>query len=352
MKSFHKEVKVYSPGCQAVDWGFDYSQIVDLPTALAQPTKIAVLPVYYDTQGNFAYNSEIAGLRLEQFNLVLFTDIEYNRQSDLIDWINTTNAPNWLLSVGGLYPNEILDPRTVYRPWWLFTFLQWNPPRDDFPLERPFLWESLQGVRREHRDFVMLAMQQSGLLDRSIVTYRDIFAPAITEVTGHVQAQFPDTKLAWPYVSPNLNPAWEVREKLDKSISSVVPWEIWNRCYFSILVETLGVGDCFLAAEKIGKALLARRLFVHFGNANWLLNLRNLGFETFSSVMDESHDSNLLDIPRWQGAFNQVLALSKENPQHILQKVRPILDHNHNRLFALRQEKFDVMQAMIEPYLK
>lgn len=349
-----ESLKVYSPGYQAIDWGFDYAQVVDLATALAQPMCIAVLPVHYNNPQDFAYKPEFQELQLAHFDLILFTDIEFRRQTDLITWIETTHAKKWLLSVGGLYSDETLDPRVVYRPAWMFTFLQWNSPREEFPVQRPFLWECLLGARRDHRDFVMLSFQQSGLLNQSIVNYRNIFMGSQTHsVDVNVQQQFPHVKMQYPYVSENLDPMWEVRGgKLDNSISSDVPWQIWNRCYYSIIVETLGHGPCFLAAEKIGKCLLAQRLFVHFGVDGWLANLHQLGFETFGSVLDESYDAIPTKIQRWQQAFEQVKTLSQQNPQHILEKVRPILQHNRNRLFELRQEKFTTMRDMINGYLK
>jgi hypothetical protein len=323
------QLKIYSPGYQAIDWGFDYPQIVDLATALAQPTKIAVLPVYFNRPTEFSYKPEFENLQLSQFDLVLFTDIEFRSQT------------------------ETLTHRTVYRPWWSFTFLQWNPPRDDFPLSRPYLFDCLCGTRREHRDYVMLSLEKSGLLNHSIATYRDIFVGGnITETTDKVQQQFPDQKIVWPYVSPNLDPAWEVREHLDNSISSIEPWEIYNRTYYSILVETLGSGDCYLMAEKIGKCLHARRLFVHFGVAHWLKKLRSFGFKTFDSILDESYDSIERDIDRWQAAFEQVKWLSQQDHQKILLQARSILDHNHHRLYEFRQEKYSEMQRMIEPHLR
>lgn len=351
MKDWHT-IKVYSPGYQAIIWGFDYPQVVDLSTALAQPTKIAVLPVFYDRPNEFSYKPEFADLQLDQFDLVLFTDIEFRRQAELLEWIDTTDSDNWLLCVGGIHAHETLDPRVVYRPTWSFTFLQWNPPREDFPLDRPFLFDCLCGTRREHRDYVMLALEQSGLINQSIATYRDIFVGGSIDTTpDRVKKQFPGLQLTWPYVSPNLDPAWEVKENLDNSISSIEPWEIFNRCYYSILVETLGTGDCYLMAEKIGKCFNARRLFVHFGVAHWLKKLKTFGFQTFDSIMDESYDRIEDDIMRWQAAFQQVKWLAQQDHPALLQKVKPILDHNHNRLYAFRQEKFDEMRGLIQAYL-
>lgn len=346
------QLKVYSPGYQAIDWGFDYSQIVGLEEALAQPTKIAVLPVYCDNPQEFSYKPEFANLQLDQFDLVLFIDIQFSRQTQLIDWIETTGVKNWLLCVGGVYRDEVLDPRTIYSPSWVFALLRWNPPRDDFPLERPYLFDCLCGTRREHRDYVMLSLEKSGLLDKSIATYRDIFVgAAITETPPRVAKEFPDQTLAWPYVSPNLKPEWEVRENLDNSISSIQPWEIFNRTYYSILVETLSSDVCYLMAEKIGKCLHARRLFVHFGVSHWLEKLRSLGFQTFDSIIDESYDLIDDDVQRWRAAFEQVQWLSQQNHSEILLKAKSILDHNHRRLYQLKEEKFKEMRDLVESRL-
>lgn len=348
-----KKLKVYSPGMQARDWGFDADQVVDYYTALMQPYTVAVLPVYYDNPEEFSWLPEYELIEPTLFDLVLFVDIEFRPQTQLVEWIKSKHMPRWLLTVGGLEHNEYLHPQVVYRPGWALNFIEWNQQRDDFPLERPFLFDCLCGTRRTHREYVMLAMLESGLLDQSIVTYRDIFKGGdCVDTPPHVQSQFPDLTVPWPYVSPNLNPNWEVSDHLDYSISGTVPWEIYNRTYFTILVETLGYGNTFLAAEKVGKCLFARRLFVHFGAPYFLHYLRSLGFETFDSVMDESYDLQITDIDRWGRAFDQVKWLSKQNPQHLLAKVKPILDHNHDRLHRLNASKTQEMHRAVDRYLE
>jgi len=352
-ENYFNNLKVWSPGYQAIVWGFDYPQVVDLETALQQQHKIAVLPVFFDRPTEFSYKQEFQGVDLAQFDLVLFTDIEFRQQTELMQWIETTSAKNWLLCVGGLWNHEILDPRSVYRPTWSFSFLQWNQVREDFPLQRPFLFDCLCGTRRTHRDYVMLSLIESGLIDRTLATYRDVFVGGdITATPPEISAEFPNITVPWPYVSPNLDPAWEVQDKLDNSISGIVPWEIYNRTYYTILVETLGNRDTYLMAEKIGKCLFARRVFVHFGSPDWLSKLRGFGFETFGSVLDESYDSIENNIDRWRAAFVQVKKLSELDPVEVLQQVKPVLEHNHHRLFAFREEKKQEMQQRVLSYLK
>jgi hypothetical protein len=132
-----------------------------------------------------------------------------------------------------------------------------------------------------------------------------------------------------------------------------VPWEIYNRTWYSVLVETLGYGTTFLMEEKIGKCLFGRRLFVHFGQAHWMSRLKSFGFETFDSVLDETYDTlDIIDVNRYAAAFDQVQWLSKQNHPALLQKVKPILDHNHNRLFRFKLDVEAQMNQLILGYLK
>jgi hypothetical protein len=131
-----------------------------------------------------------------------------------------------------------------------------------------------------------------------------------------------------------------------------VPWKIYQQTQYTILTETNGTGNCFFMSEKSTKALYARRLFVAFSNADYLKGLHRLGFETFSSVLDESYDNNVLDFDRFRQATEQLSYLSNQNYQTVCQKVKPILDHNHNRLYEFEQEKTQELQQFVVNHLK
>ncbi len=353
MNASPDKIKVFSPGYQAIEWGFDYDQIVDLDTALSQPRTIAVMPVFYSLPNKFDYRPEYMQFPLHKFDLVLFTDIEWHSQRELIAWIETTGVSNWLLHTAGVWLDEPQDSRVIYRPAWSFNFLRWNPPREDFPLERTFAFECLLGARREHRDFVMLSLQKSGLLEQNIVTYRDLFVGHwIDQTPARVAQLFGDTKLQYPYVSANLDPAWEVKPQMDNSVSGLVPWEIYNRTWFSVVCETLGKDRVFLSAEKIAKCLQARRLFVVFAIQGFLQHYRNWGFETFGDVIDETYDNEPDDIRRWSQAFEQVQWLCKQNLPALLKKLQPRLEHNHHRLYEFEKEKTQQLQNFVQDHLK
>jgi hypothetical protein len=259
-----------------------------------------------------------------------------------------------VLAVGGLVQGEELDQSCmVYRPWWAYNLLRHNEYQDTYQDQKPYMFEALLGARRPHRDYVMMAMDKTGLLDRSIVTYRDCFeGKLIDRNCDQFQQTFYDTPLKWPYVSANLDPAWEVTDNITRSISPYVPWNIYQRSHYSIVCETLGTGTTFFWSEKVTKCLLARRIFVFFGAQGFLARMRELGFETFSSILDESYDEHPVDSIRFERAMHQVLQLAYfENPKVLYKRIQAILDHNQARLRSYQIQFQATMSDLLHQHI-
>jgi hypothetical protein len=213
---------------------------------------------------------------------------------------------------------------------------------------KPFLFDALLGARRPHRDYAMLSFQRTGLLDQSIVTYRDFFQGAqFDHHTEQITKKFTGTELIWPYVSKNLDPAWEVTDQLTYSISPYVPWKIYQNTWYSVVCETNGVGRTFFMSEKTTKPLFAQRMFLMFTTPNFLDNLKKLGFETFDTVIDESYDHTLEPISRFSMVEEQIKQLSQENPQHVYKKIAPILEHNFYTLITMQSRTQSRMQELL-----
>ena len=81
---------------------------------------------------------------------------------------------------------------------------------------------------------------------------------------------------------------------------------------------------------KTAKPILARRLFILLGNRHSLARLQDLGFKTFSGIIDESYDSIESHTERHGAALEQLLWLCKQDQTHILSQCRAIVDHNFN----------------------
>lgn len=334
----------------AADWYFEH-QTQDLALVLEQPYRVAAVRVMFDDPSVYSYDPSTANIDLSQFDLVVFSDAEYLRSDDIVRWINTKNVKNWLLAKGGQDNNDADNPRIHYRPYWLRRFLTVNQLQDSNAAHKPFMFDCLMGARRPHRDYVMMATTQSGLDQHSVITYRDVFTGNIIDgQTREFAAIFPETKVNWPYVSPNLDPAWEVAPNVNNTISFISPVEIYRRCRYSIVTETLGTGEQFFFSEKTMKALFNHRVFVMFGNAHFLQRLRQLGFETFGQVIDETYDTNTIDSERFKLAMQQVHLLSWENPEHVYAQVKDVLAHNHNHMYSLVEQNRQAMLRLLQEY--
>jgi hypothetical protein len=116
-------------------------------------------------------------------------------------------------------------------------------------------------------------------------------------------------------------------------LADVVPVNIYNATAYSILAESTYNNSYFYLTEKSTKCILARRLFVMFAGQYWLRSFQSLGFKTFDSVIDESYDSIEDNQTRWDMAYDQVKYLCGQDQSIILDKIRPILEHNYNHLW-------------------
>jgi hypothetical protein len=87
--------------------------------------------------------------------------------------------------------------------------------------------------------------------------------------------------------------------------------------------------------EKAYKAIACRRPFIAFSTPFWLQDLRNLGFKTFSGIIDESYDRATDNSVRLNMIVNEIERISKLPADELNQLVtacQEIADYNYNKL--------------------
>jgi hypothetical protein len=328
---------VYNPCHNTVNVAADWGQACttqDRDLALAQPFSIAAMRVFYDEPWVFDFDPEVARIDVTQFDLVLLSDIEYYSQKQIQEWAAKKGIKRYLLALGGLNHETVDTTTTLYRPYWIKVYTEKNTPGIVDGTSKPYVFDCMLGARRPHRDYVMLALTQTRLLEKSIVTYRDCFPGSVVNEHSQQYADlFPDITLNWPYVSPNLDPAWEVSNHINNQISFVSPNNIFQQTNYSIITETIGTGENFFLSEKTIKAINAKRVFVVFGPRYYLRRLREHGFQTFDTVIDESYDNEPIDAVRFQLAMLQLLRLAYfESVEMVYATAKHALDSNVNTL--------------------
>jgi len=142
------------------------------------------------------------------------------------------------------------------------------------------------------------------------------------------------TALPSGYVSGGSHETGENRLKYsnnqDANVDCFIPYKIYNDTWYTLVCETRGAEENYFFTEKLARPLIARRLFVLFGQYKQLHTLRKLGFKTFDGIIDESYDLHRNANTRYQKAWQQVEWLLEQDPVKIYKKCSPILEHNCN----------------------
>mgnify|MGYP003333035484 CR=1 FL=1 len=336
-------IKVFNPEAfidVRYDWfenNTDFQPTTDINEVLSQPIKIACLPIFFNVSRTNYLRQTVPEDIVDRFDLILLSDIEYFSLAEISQWITKSNIKNYCLAAGSL--KKIVDiANVVYRPWWAFNLMNKNQYVDTAGSNKPFLFDALLGAMKPHRSTVMNRFLTSDVLNKSIVTYRKSVFDRHSDSSKD-------------YVSPNLNPAWEVQENIDYAVSDQVPWKIYEQTYYSVVTETLGA-DTFFWSEKTTKALLSQRLFIHVGAAGFLSKLHSFGFKTFDSIIDESYDQITNNKDRWNRAIDQIEFLATLDPAKVLAKTEDIRRHNYNRLLEFRKEIKTQMLEMVYNKIK
>ena len=187
-------------------------------------------------------------------------------------------------------------------------------------------FDALLGSPKPHRDFVANAIKSNNMEEMAIMTYggkwnddefyaKDYFIYEPGTVTIE---QGPGTA------------NWVEYYGVRTSLSRVIPIEVYNKTAYSIIAETDHDNTLSFFSEKTAKPLIAKRLFVPFSGYKFLHNLRQIGFQTFGDVIDESFDYIIDDNERYCAAFEQVKRLCSLDQQHVYNTISTVLEHNHN----------------------
>lgn len=186
-------------------------------------------------------------------------------------------------------------------------------------------FDILLGRKKPHRDYVNQYVTKHLRVEQYFMTY-----------FNEHEIDFAENELLWAWEQPGLRfvdrPKWTVDMVeyygLKMSISQVIPIDIYNRTAYSVVAETCYSNDFVFFTEKTAKPIIARRLFVMFAGQGYLARLRELGFETFDSIIDESYDQEPDAERRWGMACDQLQWLTQQPQAQILKQIQPIVDHN------------------------
>lgn len=135
-----------------------------------------------------------------------------------------------------------------------------------------------------------------------------------------------------PLGSPN-EPGWQ-SQKISRSV--------YNSSWISVVAETenLAWPDSFLPSEKIAKPLLLGQPFLVQACSGFLKQLKNIGFKTFSTWINEDYD--LIEhsdtrIAAMVASLYQFSCYSDQTKLEMLTDMKSVCDHNRNVMLNLAE---------------
>ncbi len=222
--------------------------------------------------------------------------------------------------------------------------------------DKPFTFLFLNGRGRPHRKYLWHRFRELGLLDRSIWTMmdgrgsgnrvlqlprggRDIICdntpiqslPPQYEVDRYRHSQITNPEYPHQYVKFDV-----FRNEWGEIYLEAAPY---IDSYFSVVTETVLEYPYSFFTEKIAKPLAQGHPWIAATNRGFYHDIRQLGFRTFDTVIDESFDSIDNDQDRMERIVQVVQDLCAQDLRAFLRDCQDICKYNQQHLHeVVRQE--------------
>lgn len=225
--------------------------------------------------------------------------------------------------------------------------LYWRRNRDVSPLQlhidvRPYVFVALSRTHKWWRATVMADLLQSSMLSKSLWSYNTEL-PLGDDPTDNPIEQLPDVAVDvfmqnGPYRCDTLT----VDEHNNHAL--VVP-EHYTNAYFNIVLETHfdadGSGGTFLT-EKTFKPIKNAQPFVLVAPPGSLQCLRDLGYRTFDSALDNSYDLETNNTQRWLKVKHTLQQIQQDPHGTFLRCCEDIL-HNQQLFQSTKLDRLNTL---------
>lgn len=218
---------------------------------------------------------------------------------------------------------------------------------------KPYKFLFLNGRARPHRKYLYEKFKRNGLLEQSLYTMLEA-KPSPTRyfefkendinilATPTPLKRLPDYYEVPSYRNPVFGPLVEDRSfiKMEMFRNEWGEIYLYHRpyvdTYFSLVTETVcAESKISFRTEKIAKPLAMGHPFIVAANEGFYRDLRNLGFKTFDSLIDEKFDLIEHVQSRMDRLIQVIDDLCKQDLPNFLDACRDICKYNQQHLKAL-----------------
>lgn len=230
----------------------------------------------------------------------------------------------------------------------------------DYKHHRPYEFLFLNGRLRPHRKYLIDGLRNTGLLDHALWTnLGSTVEMGFTSALATLQSE-PIRTLPPEYEIPravtNLNSipgTGFVKHELFGNTwgDAIVNPRCYTDSWYSLVTETIFDYPHSFRTEKIYKPILMAHPFVVAANKGYLRDLRNAGFQTFHTLLDESYDQ--IDCPqaRIECIIDTVRAISYSGAAEFWEASRDICKYNQQHLVEYNQQQRAQLPEQLKQFL-
>jgi hypothetical protein len=216
-------------------------------------------------------------------------------------------------------------------------------------LDKPYKFLFLNGRARPHRKYLYERFRESKLLDQALWTMLDgrpSFSRNFEFVRNNINMLATTSEIRWLdsfyefefYKNPTVDAVPAQRSFVKNQLFNNEWGEIYLEpapyidTYFSLVTETVYEYPYSFRTEKIAKALAMGHPFIVASSVGFYRDLRNLGFRTFDTVIDESFDLVENHQDRMDRIYNIVQDLCQQDLVSFLTECKDICKYNQQHL--------------------
>jgi hypothetical protein len=230
----------------------------------------------------------------------------------------------------------------------------------EYKEHRPYEFLFLNGRLRPHRKYLMDHLRAQGMLSHALWTnlgsqVEMAFTSALdTGKTEPIRLLPPEYEIDRAVPQLNAVPdAGFVKHQLFNNTwgDAIVNHRCYTDTWFSLVTETIFDYPYTFRTEKIYKPILMAHPFVVASNRGYLRDLRNAGFQTFHTLLDESYDQ--IDCPqaRSERIIDTVRAISYSGSGDFWKASRDICKYNQQHLVEYNRQQRAELSTLLEQYL-
>ena len=234
----------------------------------------------------------------------------------------------------------------------------------DHKAQRPYEFLFLNGRLRPHRKYLIDRLRDTRMLDHALWTNlnSNVEMGFTSELTANLSSTAEPVRL--------LPPEYEIPRAVPQLIqvpdSGFVKHQLFGNtwgdaivnpcCYsdtwFSLVTETIFDYPHTFRTEKIWKPVLMAHPFVVAANPGYLRDLRNAGFQTFHTLLDEGYDQ--IDCPHYriERIIDTVRDISRQGAADFWEASRDICKYNQQYLVEYNQQQRVALPGKLLEYIE